>query len=271
LLNGIGNVTQFNNGVPAPLEVPAQYTILFDPPQLGVAKRYLLRIINTSFESTFVFSIDNHILEIVEADFVPIKPYSGTSVLVGIGQRSHVIVTAKPQSNETNFWIRTWKANCFRFNQTQASPHYEQTGILRYNSSSQALPSSTAWSDVSLACSDEPYSSLVPVLPWTVGKPANGPSGTVGENFTVEGGNATTFYPLAFFSMGSDQHNPLRVDYGNPTFLNLNNSGPWNPLWVVFPEDHTSKDWVSPQFQCRQLIREASATLAIFPGLLRAH
>jgi hypothetical protein len=173
-------------------------------------------------------------------------------VLIGIGQRYHVIVTAQPQSNGS-FWIRTWKANCFNFSQSQASPGYEKTGILRYNNF-QALPNPTAWSNVSLKCSDETYSSLVPVLPWTVGTPINDPSGKVGENFTVEGGNAITFYPLAFFSMGGDQHNPLRVDYGNPTFLNLNNTGPWNPLWVVFPENYTSKDWVSPQFQCRQLI-----------------
>jgi hypothetical protein len=78
-----------------------------------------------------------------------------------------------------------------------------------------------------------------------VGDPVNDPSGKVGENFTVKNGDAPTFYPWASFSMGGDQHDPLRIDYGNPTFLNLNNSGPWNPLWVVFNENYTGKDWVS--------------------------
>ncbi|KAI9770556.1 MAG: hypothetical protein M1840_003146 [Geoglossum simile] len=102
LLNGTGNVTRYNNNVPAPLRIPAPYTIHFDRPKKGVAKRYLLRIINTSFDSTFVFSIDNHILEIVESDFVPIHPYRNTSVLIGIGQRYHVIVRRTPNPTEVH-------------------------------------------------------------------------------------------------------------------------------------------------------------------------
>ncbi|KAH0565296.1 hypothetical protein GP486_001316 [Trichoglossum hirsutum] len=249
LLNGVGNVTRFNNNVKAPLNISDPYTIHFDPPpRHGAAKRYLLRIINTSYDSTFIFSIDNHMLEVVEADFVPIHPYSTESVLIGIGQRYHVIVTAQPQYNghptptDGNFWIRTWKANCFFFNQSQASLHYEQTGILRYGSS-QAFPNSTNWNISSYDCSDEPYSKLIPVLPWTVGPPANGPS-KAGEDFSIKFAKAPTYYPVARFSLGANRHDSLRVDYENPTFLNLNNTGPWNPLWVVVSENYTSKDWV---------------------------
>jgi hypothetical protein len=32
-----------------------------------------------------VFSIDGHELEVIEADFVPIEPYTARNVLVGIG------------------------------------------------------------------------------------------------------------------------------------------------------------------------------------------
>ena len=49
-------------------------------------KRYLLRLINTSLATTFVFSIDGHNLTVVGADFVPIKTYNINSVLVTIGQ-----------------------------------------------------------------------------------------------------------------------------------------------------------------------------------------
>jgi hypothetical protein len=45
--------------------------------------------------------------------------------------------------------------------------------------------------------------------------------------------------------MGGDDFNPLKIDYGNPIFLNLNYTGKWNPLWVVFPENYTNTDWVS--------------------------
>lgn len=50
--------------------------------------RYLLRLINTSVDTIFVFSIDNHNLTIIESDFVPIEPYTNTSVLIGIGESS---------------------------------------------------------------------------------------------------------------------------------------------------------------------------------------
>lgn len=178
---------------------------------------------------------------------MPIYPYKNTSVLVGIGQRYHVIVEANAThpSEDGNYWIRTWKANCFNFDQSKASPGYETTGILRYNSSSQALPTTSAWENVSLACSDETYTSLVPILPWTVGPAANDKSGQVGQNFSVLAHKTPTIYPLAVFSIGGVDFNPLKIDYSNPTFLNLNYTGKWNPLWVIFSENYTDKDWVS--------------------------
>jgi len=78
-----------------------------------------------------------------------------------------------------------------------------------------------------------------------VGKPANDPTGGVGENFTVQFKNGqSTIFPLAKFSMGADDFDPLQIDYGNPIFLKLNYTGKWNPLWVVIPENYKSTDWV---------------------------
>ena len=45
----------------------------------------MLILINTAVDTTFVFSIDEHELEVIEADFVPIRPYKSNSILVGIG------------------------------------------------------------------------------------------------------------------------------------------------------------------------------------------
>ena len=75
-------------------------------------KRYLLRLIKTSVDTTFVFSIDNHKITGMSSDFVPIKPYVTDSVLVGIGQRYHVIINAHPTKESTNnaYWIRTTPA-----------------------------------------------------------------------------------------------------------------------------------------------------------------
>ena len=99
LLNGRGDATRFDKNNRATLPVPTPHTITFDPPTEAGAKRYLLRLIVTSFEMTFVFSIDNHLLQVVSADFVPIHSYWNTSVIVGIGQRYHAIVEADPKFN----------------------------------------------------------------------------------------------------------------------------------------------------------------------------
>lgn len=72
LLNGTG---QFS-----PDWVPEKYSV-----NLGQGKQHMMILINTAVDTTFVFSIDNHELEVVEMDFVPIKPYFTNHIKVGIG------------------------------------------------------------------------------------------------------------------------------------------------------------------------------------------
>ena len=224
LLNGAGNITRYYNLTKSPLDVPKPYTLHFQrKPDKGRAKRYLLRIINTSFESTFVFSIDNHVLKVVGADFVPIKPYETNFLHVGIGQRYHVIVEADPKvpkgaSVPENYWIRTYRASCFRF-PNGSKDGYEETGIIRYGES-EAEPDTKKW-PVNLDCNDEPYDRMEPIVRWAIGKPANDPKGGVGENFTVLFDQAPTNFPLAKFSVGGDTFNPLQVNWGNPTSVKI--------------------------------------------------
>lgn len=251
LLNSRGNITKVNNKIVA-VDPPEIYTIHFDrPPKNGGAKRYLLRLINTSFDSTFVFSIDNHTLHIIGADFVPIHPYKNTSVLVGIGQRYHVIVEANDPEPKANgqYWIRTGKANCFGFNQSIFSDGYNATGILTYRDSTD-VPTTKPWppSSVSLACSDETYTSLKPILKWTVPPmPANDRVNNIGELFDVKPEGRPTIFPLAIFSIGKTggDNQPLQIDYSNPTFFKLNYTGAWNPPAVIIPENYNSTSWVS--------------------------
>lgn len=49
-------------------------------------KKYLLRIINTSVDTTYIFSIDNHNFTVMTTDFVPIHPYTVDHIAVGIGK-----------------------------------------------------------------------------------------------------------------------------------------------------------------------------------------
>lgn len=68
-------------------------------------KRYRLRLVNAAADQHFRFMIDNHTLEVISTDFVPIVPYNTTDVSIGMGQRYDVIVEAKDLT-EGSFWLR---------------------------------------------------------------------------------------------------------------------------------------------------------------------
>ncbi|KAH8588081.1 multicopper oxidase-domain-containing protein [Bisporella sp. PMI_857] len=260
LLNGLGNITRWNASEGIFPSTPRPYEVLFKRScSSGKPCRYLLRIINTSFSTSFIFSIDNHYLQVVEADFVPIRPYTTTYLNVAIGQRYNVIVVAQPSTSypapgDGNFWIRTFIGlDCSL--STPGSPGYERVGILRYSANSKSDPSSTSWPTLGcsddtvciLPCVDEDVNSLVPIVPWEVGNPpVNGPQG---EGFNVSTiGDATGQFGTAFFSLErfkNTLNTPMQVNYGNPTFLHLDNqAGIWPVGWMVVPENYTATDWV---------------------------
>lgn len=260
LLNGRGNITKFTGGdIKNTTHIKPALNITFASPRPGQGcKKYLLRVINTSFDTTFVFSIDNHLLQVASADFVPIQPYRNTSILVGIGQRYTVVVEANPLNSSSpiaedgNYWIRTSIANCFF--QPEGKPGYDEVGILRYNESSKSDPTTKKWPKISLDCSDETYTSLTPILPWIVGDPSNGDLNAkaplFGEQFDVffNGPRDPIDYPLARWTMNStDAAPPIRINYSNPIFLHLNpaKKTDWPELWRVQTEDYTNSKWVS--------------------------
>ena len=251
LLDGRGNITNYNNAIPNTTAVQDPYSITFAEPQPGKPiKKYLLRVINTSFIRTFVFSIDNHRLQIASADFVPIHPYYNTSVLIGIGQRYNLIVEANPLAyNSTsplptdgNYWIRTYIIACG--GALVVSPGYERNGILRYDSSSTADPSSQPWDNVATDCADEAYTSLHPILPWQVKDPVSISSK---EEFDIQQNTSLPDpdFPLAQWALDlAPELIPMRVNYTNLTLFHFDNTGAWDPEWRIITEDLTSKDWV---------------------------
>ena len=48
-------------------------------------KKYRMRIINTSTDHHFKFSIDNHVMTVMSSDFVPIVPYTTTVLSIALG------------------------------------------------------------------------------------------------------------------------------------------------------------------------------------------
>lgn len=257
LLNGTGNIVQFSNGsIQNTTTIPPKYTLHFNSKKsagLGRPKRYLLRLINTSYDSAFIFSIDNHKLKIIEADFVPIHPYEVRWLLIGIGQRYHVVVEAEPipdnsirPPNDGNFWIRTYVADgCGK----AGKGDYMKTGILRYDNTSTSDPISIPWTNNLPECWDEPIANMTPVFNWTVQGPKNNVSH--GEEFdvTLQKDKRPYGFKLGTLSLEPALGNgftPLQVYYGDPIFQHLDEyNRPWPQPWVVIPENYTAEDWVS--------------------------
>ena len=79
-----------------------------------------------------------------------------------------MIVEANPSApiqKDGNYWIRTIvSAGCGNLN---SSTYDNQTGIIRYDPHSHALPTSTQ-ANININCTDPPLESLVPVVPWQV-------------------------------------------------------------------------------------------------------
>ncbi|OQV10674.1 hypothetical protein CLAIMM_14640 isoform 2 [Cladophialophora immunda] len=204
--------------------------------------RYLLRLINTSVDTSFVFSIDNHKIQVIGSDLVPIVPYITDHVVVGIGQRYHIIVTANPRDGKANatYWIRTQPAKgCDPGGTSKIDP---RTGIVVYKDTEPVDYPVT----FDTTCRDEPYDKLVPILKWTVGRPSN-----IAANSQFDIGfdqiTAGTEYPANLtrgrFNMYSDT---MWLNFTNVT-LSQNLSAPqaaFNSHSVVVKENSQKDDWV---------------------------
>lgn len=125
-------------------------------------KKYRIRLVNGAADTHFRFTIDNHTLEVIASDFVPIVPYNTTSVSIGMGQRYDVIVTATESTG--NFWLRAIPQESCSDNDNVDNI----LGIVRYDSTSTDEPSTTVY-DLDDSCADEDASNLVPYLSMDVG------------------------------------------------------------------------------------------------------
>ncbi|KAK3065117.1 hypothetical protein LTS18_009988, partial [Coniosporium uncinatum] len=142
-------------------------------PNAGVAKfaftsgkKHRLRLINTGAEAMLKFSIDGHKMTIIANDYVPIEPYEVTSVTLGIGQRTDVIVEADG-SPDSVYWVRAsagpgvFAGGC-NFNNPKAS---EALAVIYYEDSDKnAVPTTEAQPDAEMtSCANDALSLTKPV------------------------------------------------------------------------------------------------------------
>ncbi|KAJ4270463.1 hypothetical protein NW762_002145 [Fusarium torreyae] len=128
-------------------------------------KTYRLRLVNTGIDTLYKFSIDHHTLKVIAVDFVSIQPYKTDHVSLAIGERMDILVTANQASKASSFWLRAIpQLDCTR----NANPE-NALGIVSYASNSSTP--TTKGREYEDKCQDEPYESIVPVLPRNVGPP----------------------------------------------------------------------------------------------------
>ncbi|KAJ9667384.1 hypothetical protein H2201_002585 [Coniosporium apollinis] len=190
-------------------------------------KRYLLRILNASIQSTFKFYIDSHTMTVISADFTAIKPYQTKILNINIGQRYNVIVEADQDVGD--YWMRSDNQNsCAGLKQA-----LDIKAIIRYTGSLGGTPTSKAY-NYTTQCTDEPAASLIPVYAMDAGTADITHNGQI----TVAANSANLF---KWYLSGTT----FMSQWGDPTLLGVyqNGSAPTysGNLLIEVPNE---KEWV---------------------------
>jgi len=212
-------------------------------------KKYLFRLINSAAQNMYSVSIDQHKMQVIAADFVPIVPYTTDWVNIGIGQRYDVIVEMN-QAVDSYFFRAVTQTLC---PSACVNTGLDQSnGIIAYEGVSESpllLPTSTLNGNKTISdfatCYDEPLTSLVPYVKKTAGtasafsaSASTLPGGNVGVVPTSDDGAVFRW----FLNNGA-----MYVNYSQPTIqslsngIALNDSAYANPIvlqeqnqWVYF-------------------------------------
>ncbi|KAF2675871.1 multicopper oxidase [Lentithecium fluviatile CBS 122367] len=201
-------------------------------------KTYLIRIVNGGTDFHFHFSIDNHVLQVVSADMVPITPFYTNSLSVGIGQRYSVIVHANQTAAANGrYWMRTEYTAGTCQNEFKKLPVSDATnqrvGIISYkDASGDPLPTTNRW-PAQVGCTDVLFE---PVVGWTVTKPQN----DLLKNAYSAGldSKAGKVHGAVRWEL---TETPMWLNFSDPTILHLDNST-WNPEYAVEPYNFNDPD-----------------------------
>jgi FtsP/CotA-like multicopper oxidase with cupredoxin domain len=154
--NCLINGTNVYNDTTTDVETGSRFTTTF-----SAGTKYRIRLVNGAADTHFRFTIDNHTMEVISTDFVPIVPYNATDISIGMGQRYDVIVTASETSGD--YWMRAIPQESCSDNDNVDNI----LGIIRYDSTSTSDPTTTAYTTTD-SCDDEAIASLVPYLTYDV-------------------------------------------------------------------------------------------------------
>lgn len=105
--------------------------------------------------------VDNHTMQVIASDLVPITPYETTVLDIGMGQRYDVIITADQADVADNFWLRAIPQSAC----SDVDNSDDIRGIIYYGDS-PSTPTTSAYS-YDDGCDDE-TDNLVPYISKTV-------------------------------------------------------------------------------------------------------
>ncbi|KAF7192116.1 oxidoreductase ptaK [Pseudocercospora fuligena] len=74
-------------------------------------KNHKLRLMNVGAAAVQKFSIDNHTMQVVAQDYMPLKPYNTSMVALAVGQRADVIVFGSGKKGD-KYWMRSNIVGC---------------------------------------------------------------------------------------------------------------------------------------------------------------
>ncbi|KAF9364456.1 hypothetical protein BGX34_001436 [Mortierella sp. NVP85] len=101
-------------------------------------RRHRLRVINVGTATPLQFSIDGHILKVIEADGVAIQPYDVQRLTIDVGQRYSVVLNTDQRLN--NYWVHA-VMDTSRFSGDVSALNTAIKAILRYRGAPIASPS----------------------------------------------------------------------------------------------------------------------------------
>ncbi|KAF9229757.1 multi-copper oxidase laccase-like protein [Gyrodon lividus] len=172
--------------------------------------RYRLRLINMGTLTQFMFSVDEHVLSVVEADGISLQPVNVHRVPIHVAQRYSVIITTNQTAGSFNVRAEMQDV-CYKL----ANPNLNTMvlGTLTYGAT-PTTPDTVDWSDaIPQECTDMNSTMVVPAIP--MNPPNSTQSVLVSMSFqqTVQSGGTQVLAFMNNTSWESQNTNPTMLQF----------------------------------------------------------
>lgn len=204
-------------------------------------KTHLLRFVNPSTFAIILVSIDFHTMTVIANDFIPVVPYTATTITLAAGQRTDVLVTANPSLPAFNgaYWLRTRQPTlcALAFQPFGLAAIYYDDNDYNNNAIPLTLPQLDFVTPRLLNCSNDALENTEPT--WAI-EPPSDPDETITIDITNSAnGTGQMLYYMSGSTFHADYNAPVLdlAQKGQSTFaegLNVYNFGKSNSIRIIF-------------------------------------